>query len=277
VILVNGVESTSVSTGDRGLNYGDGLFETMRLAVGEIALLDRHLRRLKEGCDRLRMEWPGEACIRAEISTVIRDHQFGIVKLIVTRGSIGRGYRPTDSITPTRIVGLHTLPTYPIAHYSDGVRVRVCKTRLSRNIALGGIKHLGRLEQVLASLEEQDKKIDEGLMLDEDGNVIEGIRSNIFLVRNSALVTPALDYSGVAGVMRAEVLDALKANRSSLQVRPVDLDELLGADEIFLSNSIFGIWGVREIEAYDWRKDVGPVTRELIETFTEMRNSVCES
>jgi len=277
VILVNGVESVSISTNDRGLNYGDGLFETMRLADGEIALLDRHLFRLKQGCDRLRLEWPGQAILRMEISRVIRDHQFGVVKLMVTRGSIGRGYLPAEAITPTRIVGLHALPTLPADNYLDGVRVHVCKTRLSRNSALGGIKHLGRLEQVLASLEESDSKIDEGLMLDVDDNVIEGIRSNIFLVRNGEVTTPALDYSGVAGVMRAEVIDTLKANKSSIQIKTVDLDELLCADEIFLSNSIFGIWGIREIEAYDWHKAVGPVTRDMIEGFAQMRNSACES
>jgi 4-amino-4-deoxychorismate lyase len=277
MILVNGVESTSVSTDDRGLNYGDGLFETMRLAGGEIGLLDRHLVRLEEGCERLGLEWPGEARLRAEISTIVCGHDDGVVKLLVTRGNAGRGYRPADSTTHTRIISLHSLPAFPAGNYSNGVRVRICRTRLGRNIALGGIKHLGRLEQVLASLEESQGEIDEGLMLDAEGYVIEGIRSNIFLVRNGRVTTPALDYSGVAGVMRAALLDELQARKLSPEIRPVELDELIGADEIFLSNSIFGIWGVREIEGHDWRRRVGPVGRDMIETFVDMRHSNCES
>ena len=277
MILVNGVESTSVSTDDRGLNYGDGLFETMRLAGGQIGLLDRHLLRLKEGCNRLGLEWPGEACLRAEISKTTCGHEDGVLKLLVTRGSVGRGYRPADPIEHTRIIALHPLPVFPAGNYSDGVRVRVCTTRLGRNNALGGLKHLGRLEQVLASLEDSQGEIDEGIMLDVEGNVIEGIRSNIFLVRDGEVVTPALDYSGVAGVMRATVLDELQKRKMSFQIRPVAFDELTGADEIFLSNSIFGIWGVRKIEGHDCCKSVGPVGREMIETLVDLRHSICES
>jgi 4-amino-4-deoxychorismate lyase len=249
----------------------------MRLAGGEIGLLDRHLVRLKKGCDRLGLEWPGEACLRAEIAKIVCGHDCGVVKLLVTRGSVGRGFRPADSITHTRIIGLHPLPAFPTGNYSNGVRVRICTTRLGRNVALGGIKHLGRLEQVLASLEEPQGEIDEGLMLDVEGNVIEGIRSNIFLVRDGEVATPALDYSGVAGVMRAAVLDELQTRKSPLEIRPVDLDELIGADEIFLSNSLFGIWGVREIEGHDWCKGVGPVGNDMIEKFVDMRHSNCES
>jgi 4-amino-4-deoxychorismate lyase len=275
--LVNGVECTSVSTDDRGLNYGDGLFETMRLADGSISLLDRHLLRLKEGCDRLALEWPGEVCLRAEISKICCDHQHGVVKLLLTRGSVGRGYRPADAVAHTRVIGLHPLPCFPAGNYSDGVRVRICETRLSCNIALGGIKHLGRLEQVLASLEAPQKEIDEGLMLDVEDHVIEGIRSNIFLIRNGAVLTPALDYSGVAGVMRAALLDEFRVRKLPLEIRPLNLDELLGADEIFLSNSVFGVWGIREIAGYDWHRNIGPVTRSMIETFVHMGDSICES
>ena len=185
--------------------------------------------------------------------------------------------RASDTIAPTRVIGLYPLPCFPAGNYSAGVRVRICETRLGRNIALGGIKHLGRLEQVLASLEVPQEEIDEGLMLDVDGHVIEGIRSNIFLIRNGAVLTPALDYSGVAGVMRAALLDEFRERKLPFEIRSLDLDELLEADEIFLSNSIFGVWGIREIAGYAWHKKIGPVTRDMIETFVHMGDPACVS
>jgi 4-amino-4-deoxychorismate lyase len=264
MMLVNGVESSNLPGSDRGFNYGDGLFETMRLAQGRIVSLEKHLERLRLGCHGLRLEWPGEALLRSEISQVIGDQSSGVVKLVVTRGDGGRGYRPSAPGRHRRVIGLYPLPDYSLASYSDGVSVRVCETRLGRNPVLAGVKHLGRLEQVLASLEEGMGDADEGLMLDVDGFVTEGIRSNLFLVIAGKVVTPKLDQCGVAGVMRSVVIDELQRRDLALDVRQVKVEELLSAEELFLTNSIFGIWGVREIQGHNWSNNIGLLTKELM-------------
>jgi len=262
--LVDGVESSILPGSDRGFNYGDGLFETMRLTQGKIVSLEKHLDRLRQGCAGLQLEWPGEALLRSEISQVIGDRSSGVVKLVVTRGDGGRGYRPAALAGHRRVIGLYPLPDYPLANYSEGVSVKVCGTRLGRNPVLAGIKHLGRLEQVLASMEEGMGDADEGLMLDVDGLVTEGIRSNLFLVSDGKVVTPKLDQCGVAGVMRSVIIDELQRRDLALDIRQVKVDELLAADELFLTNSIFGIWGIREIQEHNWSNNIGPLTRELV-------------
>lgn len=132
---------------------------------------------------------------------------------------------------------------------------------MSRQPLLAGLKHLNRLEQVLARAEWQDTEHAEGLMLDQAGRVIEGVFSNLFLVRDGVLITADLKRCGVAGVMRAELLFQAVSLGISTQITDIPLEQLQWADEVFVCNSVYGIWPVRAYAALHW--PVGPLTRKL--------------
>ncbi len=263
-MLIDGRTSDCLPADDRGLAYGDGLFETMRLAEGRVPLLELHLARLADGCRRLGLRSPGAAVVVEEIERVREGRAEGVVKLIVTRGSGGRGYTPPADARERRVVSCHPLPVYPGTHYRTGVRVWLCRTPLGRNPALAGLKHLARLEQVLASSEPAPPDAAEGLMRDVEGRVVEGIRSNLFLVRRGGLVTPRLGDCGVAGVLRRVVLE--EATRLGLEPREasVSIDDLAAADEVFLTSSVFGIWPVVALDEPALAWPAGGVTRGLM-------------
>jgi 4-amino-4-deoxychorismate lyase len=246
MVLVNGKAVQTLSVHDRGLLYGDGLFETLAVRGGRPLQWSRHLARLKRGCARLGIEAPDAECLLEETLRVAAGARRAVVKIVVTRGAGARGYRPGGG-PATRIVTAHPSPEHPPAYRRDGVAVRWCATRLGLNPALAGLKHLNRLEQVLARAEWDDPDIAEGLMQDPDGNVIEGTMSNLFAALSGELVTPDLSRCGVAGVMRERVLECAAALAIPCRIRVLGPAELETAREIFLCNSLIGIWSVRRL------------------------------
>ncbi len=261
--LVNGLEQDNIAVADRGLHYGDGLFETIAVRAGQPQLWERHSRRLALGCERLGIQGVQQEIVWDEARRICSDIAQGVLKVIITRGEGGRGYRPPNEVHATRIVASYPWPDYPVAHGVEGVAVRVCATRLGRNPALAGLKHLNRLEQVMARREWDDPSIAEGLMLDEHGQVISGTMSNIFIVSDGRLVTPRLTECGVAGVMRGLILDLAGEQAIPRQESALDLAAVRQANELFLCNSLIGIWPVRRIDQQ--RYEIGPVTRLLAE------------
>lgn len=261
MILVNGQAQDHIAVADRGLHYGDGLFETIAVNSGRPRLWERHWRRLSTGCRRLGIVQPDPEMLWDEARRVCTDVDQGVLKIILTRGAGGRGYRPMQTGQATRIMATYPWPAYPEANWRQGVAVRVCTTRLGRNPALAGMKHLNRLEQVLARSEWQDPHIAEGLMLDDDGHVIAGTLSNLFIVTAQGLVTPVLAACGVAGIMRSVILDLAAELDIAWQEAPLRLEDLHRADEVFLTNALIGIWPVRRIEQWDY--SVGSLTELL--------------
>lgn len=258
-ILVNGVIRDTVSATDRGLAYGDGLFETLSVNCGRVEFLPEHLQRLEAGCHRLSLDFDGKA-LRADIDILMQQASSvllaqAVVKIILTRGGEGRGYRPDPAAATSRIVMLSAAPEYNASAH-PGVSVRVCDTRLSINPALAGLKHLSRLEQVMARNEWRESTVSEGLMLDTAGHLVEGTMSNIFLLSNDRLKTPELSRCGVAGVVRRLVIERL-APSLSIEVQQCDLymDDLISADSVFLTNSLIGIWPVANIGCHHKRVD----------------------
>ncbi|MGK0673412.1 MAG: aminodeoxychorismate lyase [Halothiobacillaceae bacterium] len=244
---------------DRGLHYGDGLFETMAVQEGRVRLLELHLARLAWGAARLAIPLADTEGLAAKLATAAEALGEGVLKLILTRGSGGRGYLTPDISIPSLI--LQRYPPVATAG-QEGVTVRLCALRLARQPHLAGLKHLNRLEQVLARAEWRDPAIAEGLMLDSEGLLVEGVASNIFLVRKGRLLTPLLDLCGVAGVMRTHVMQ--RAVRLGLEVQEarLGLDDLMAADEVFLTNSLHGIRPIIRLLGWrDWA--VGPMTRTL--------------
>jgi len=271
-IRVNGIPRDSIGALDRGIQYGDGLFATLRVSGGEPEHLPRHLTRLQAGCQRLRfpaIPWETLAQEVAELAAQLPD---AALKIILTRGPGARGYRFDTAQQPTRLLTLSPLPEWPADVGQRGIRARVCQTRLCAQPLLAGIKHLNRLEQVLARAEWDDPAIHEGLMMDHDGHLIEGTMSNLFLVEPGSLVTPALTSCGVAGIMRSVILDLARQLGVNTEIRSLTLEEVQRASEAFVCNSLIGIWPVCSIErlaAYP----IGPITRAL----TERLASHCES
>jgi len=260
--LVNGRLTDQVSVLDRGLRYGDGCFETMALHEGRIRLWHRHYERLMKGCERLRIQPDFDReVLERELDKLIGNTEQAIVRLTVTRGCSGKGYAYTDKQEPTRILSLLPGPEHPSKYQEEGVAVRLCKTTLGRNPALAGIKHLNRLEQVLARSEWNDE-FAEGLLFDDQGFVIEGTITNVFIVEDETVYTPLLESCGVAGVMRAELIERMNQHGINAHEVEIDRDRLLAANECFLTNAVIGIWPVNSIENKPFQ--VGKVTRRLI-------------
>lgn len=266
-MLINGKTDSQLSVMDRGLQYGDGVFETIAVTEGRCCLWGFHIERLIEGCQRLGMPAPDASLLLDEAQRAIASADTGVLKIIITRGSGGRGYRPPDDVSLNRILICSPVPCFPDDAQQQGVAIQTCSTRLGRNASLAGIKHLNRLEQVLASMEWSDPLISEGLMLDESDRVIEGTKSNLFIVKEGVLRTPDLTQCGVSGVMRALVIDIAKSMDISVVVSDITMHDLRMADGLFLTNSLIGIWPVRELDGQV--VDIKAVDKQLIEAVME--------
>lgn len=249
VIAINGIVDKQVSPLDRGFAYGDGVFETCRLLEAKIPLWDLHRQRLLASCEALfiplQMDLLEQYLQQLIAQVAEAELSRAVVKIIVTRGEGGRGYALPEVSSPTICIGIFPARTYPEHYSSQGVSVRICQQRLGCNSTLAGLKHLNRLEHILARAEWSDEDIAEGLLLDTDDHLIEATVSNIFLVRQGVLLTPDLTQAGVAGVMRRFIVEdiALQLGLKPI-IKTLTLDDLYNADEVFLSNSVFGIWPV---------------------------------
>ncbi len=260
-LLINGRRSRCLDAFDRGLHYGDGLFETVRLRHGRLSLWQAHMARLRAGCERLRLPFPGEALLREEAERVCRGIDEAVVKIVLTRGPAGRGYRPPPRPEPTRLVLRSDLAGPGDALAERGVRVRFCRQRLARNPQLAGLKHLNRLEQVLARAEWGDE-YHEGLMLDTEGQVIEGTMSSLFFLREGVLHTPALDQCGVSGVLRAALCGLAAAEGIPVRYGRYRPRDVLAGEAVFLTNAVIGLWPVRELAGRHWAAPP-PLVRHL--------------
>lgn len=268
MILVNGEYKTHIPVTDRGFQYGDGLFETIEVRRGQAVFLDQHIKRLYQGCLKLHIPAPSLEVLRFEITALCNKFNTSpentadcILKIIITRGSGGRGYRQPDILEPTRIISVHPFPDYPQDYVKHGITARFCQTRVGLNPLLAGIKHLNRLEQVMARAEWHDPDIQEGFMLDFNGHIIEGTMSNIFFVKDGTLHTPILCHSGIAGIIRGIIIELAHRNHLAISEHLFFTETLLSADEIFITNSIIGIWPVKQLETHPY--PIGSLTRQL--------------
>jgi len=274
-MLVNGECREHIEISDRGFQYGDGLFETIAVLNGQPVFFDRHIDRLNTGCRRLYIPFPGAELLAFEAQKLSEHSSNAVLKLILTRGSGGRGYRQPDVIQSTRVLSLHPFPDYPGSYKAQGIVARFCDTRLGLNPALAGIKHLNRLEQILARAEWTDPAIQEGIMLDINGHVIEGTMTNLFYVKNHTLYTSVLTFSGVAGIIRGILMAISSGQGISAMEHIFTQDELLSADEVFVCNSIVGIWPVRQIAKTCF--PVGEITRQLQIGLAHFQNEATRS
>ena len=261
--LVNGEIGTYVPADDRGLAYGDGLFETLAVVGGSPRLWQGHMDRLARGCQRLHLEQPSQEVLLREVKTVAAGSPRCIVKIILTRGSGGRGYTPPAVPGPRRIVSAHAWPAGLEADRDNGVRAVICETRLAVQPMLRGIKHLNRLEQVLAAAELAAQPGRHGIVRNTEGYVICGVAANLFLVLDGQLLTPRMDRSGVHGVLRDRLLREFPARSER---RRVSLDLLAEAEELFFCSAIRGVVPIVSLAGASPEPRaiaIGSVTREM--------------
>jgi len=261
MILVNGKARSEVSAADRGLAYGDGVFRTFPARNGKPMHWRRHYAKLARDGAALGLRAPPADVLAADVSSACGGQQECAVKIILTRGAGARGYRYAAGEEPTRVVSAEPLSPGSSERRSGGIAVRLCSLKLGHQPALAGLKHLNRLENVLARAEWSDPGIAEGLMRDTVGNVICGTMTNIFVAAGGALATPRLDRCGVAGVTRERVMEAAGRAGYSCAVTTLTWSDVLGAEEVFLVNSLAGIWPVRDLDGQS--RTPGTITREL--------------
>jgi 4-amino-4-deoxychorismate lyase len=260
MIVVDGNESDHLPVTDRSIQYGDGIWETFRVRQGKIMFLLEHMQRLKQGADVLGLDYNEQTLIDQLIAKA-QQWGDGVLKLIISRGSGGRGYAPPSIQQARQIISFHPLPDYPEVYKHAGVRLGLCETRLAHQPLLAGFKHLNRLEQVLAR-QELSPEFQEGIVRDYADNIIEGTMSNVFFLKNNEVFTPDLSQCGIKGVVRNWVLKTLGDNQHNVQVsKQVKLRDLLEAEAIFLTNSVIGVWAVksfqnREFPVVDLVKDL---------------------
>ena len=266
----------SIEPTDRGFQYGDGLFETIAIRDGEPRQFRYHMDRLEAGCARLGLGIAGtsiESDLEAALLQTAHDSSSCIAKVIVTAGSASRGYgRSMD--TPAEIyIGIFAAMPLERAAYVDGVETMLCKTRLATGSPVAGLKTLNRIEQVLANSELKATGAFEGLTLDAAGRLICGTISNVFIVGDKIIRTPSLERCGVEGTMRRLVIELLGSEERVVEVCDLSEDDLVVADEVFITNSQMGAVPVSRCGHYNWA--VGDATRHVMQLLTAQGISEC--
>ena len=253
--LVNGSFNATISPFDRGFSYGDGVFRTIKVLNGLPQHWPMHYQTLFKDCSAIGIVCPSADVFMSDFKKIFDADEFSaVVKIIVTRGEGERGYNPPAITTPMRVMIKASMPDYPEVNFSEGVTLHLCDTRIAHQPKLAGIKHLNRLDNVLARMEWHDPKIAEGLMLDIEDNVIECTAANIIARYGNTLITPQLNQCGVAGITRKQILSHANGLKFKTAIERMNLKDLLSADEVIICNSLFGAWQVRALSNQTWQK-----------------------
>lgn len=264
---VNGSASASISLTDRGLLYGDGFFTTVSVLAGKPLLWQQHRFRLETSAKRLQLVFDLKQ-LESDVNQFLLATQLPhrcVLKILVIRAESSRGYHWGENKQANIIFQLFEYTDYDqlVKKKQAGLTISVCKTTLSHNKQFAGLKHLNRLEQVFASSEFDKSQIDEGLMLDNEGWVIEGTKSNIYILHNKHLLTPRLELAGVEGVLRHYMLENFSSNTICLVIDNFKLEQVFQADAIFMSNALLGLCPVSNIVGKEWQPKADKVSDVL--------------
>jgi 4-amino-4-deoxychorismate lyase len=278
--IINFSVSDCVSSRDRGLAYGDGLFETIAYVNQTLHNWSLHWARLQRGARQLSLPHPDELTVLEQIELELEyanhdQNNACVIKIILTRGQGGRGYRVPDLTEASLIVSLHQWPAVNANNYQQGIQLTLCETCLSQQPALAGIKHLNRLEQVLACKELGNSVFQDGLMLacsdNEllDRHIIEATSSNVFFVFEDRLLTPKINRCGIQGTIREQIKKLAGELDITLEELSYSLKNIYKTSEIFLCNSVFGVLPVAAVQyqnIIDWHyQSPCTITRRLSE------------
>lgn len=262
----HGSRIESIPVDDRGLHYGDGLFETIAIRDARPRFWSAHVDRLTSGAERLGLQIPVANILERDLERALAlttaNTGFCTAKIVVTGGVGPRGYGREEGQPCRTLVGIFDGRELPRESYTEGVEVALCETALSDQPRLAGLKTLNRLDQVLASREWHAEETFEGLMCDGNGRLVCGTRTNLFLIRDNHILTPALERCGVGGIMRRRILEGLSGNQIECSVADVPATALDDADEVFLCNSQIGVLPVRSCGERVW--PVGECTQSIM-------------
>jgi len=263
IVLINGAQQSKISIFNRNIQFGDGLFETCVVENKKILFWVNHFARLNRGCEQLKISKVSESVWLSDVKKALSlcSYDRCVVKLILSRGESLRGYGFKDDIKPVRAVIVSELQKVTL---NNSFCLEYCQSGYDSNPKLAGIKHCNRLEQVLARA---GLKSDEGIMLDENHNVISVTQGNIYAIHGNTLITPKLDKCGVEGTRRAVILDLAKLLGIKVKVDTLSVKELGQADEVFISNSIIGIQSISKIDGISFGES--PITKKIKDAFTE--------
>lgn len=248
---VNGLAQESIDARDRAVQFGDGCFTTARVLHGSMLGPQAHLQRLQQACERLRIAGVDWQLLAQEITAIASTIDDGVLKVIITRGSGGRGYSASGCQQPARIISLSAWPAHYLRLRQTGVRLALSTVRLGKNPLLAGIKHLNRLEQVMIRTELEQTAADEALVLDSDGMLVECCAANLFWRVGKQVFTPDLSASGVNGIQRQQVMQQVIALGYTLSEVRQGYEVLADAEEVLITNALMPILPVSQIEA--WR------------------------
>ncbi len=240
---INGIEKQVIDITDRGLAYGDGLFTTAKILNGKVTLLDKHLKRLTEGCRHLGIQLPCQQGLKEQVCAVARSFLLASLKVIITAGSGGRGYsrlglKEKDC---NIIIMVFDFPTQYAAQSKQGITLGDSHQQIGSNPMLSGIKHLNRLEQVLLRAELDKRSEDELLVTNDKGEIIEATCANVFYWQKGQLHTPKITSSGVNGIVRQAIL----AKYPEIKECRAQFSDLKDVEAMFICNSLMGIMPVR--------------------------------
>ena len=257
ISLVNGEFISEISVYDRGLNYGDGFFETMKWSIdnkgqGKVEFWKRHVKRLKFGCQKILISFSLKKLYDYKKKILKKacesGRKSGILKIIITRGSGGRGYRLVPKLEPSIILLVYPDVRIDENFYNEGVNLTYCKKRMSSNHFLGGTKNLNRLDSVLAASEFDENLFFEGIVCNNLGEIIEGTKTNIFFLKNNILHTPNINDVGIKGIIRDVIVEKKKINFFSEIVEcKIKKNDIEQAESIFITNSIYKILPVKSL------------------------------
>jgi len=243
-VLVDGRPANTVPITDRGLLFGDGLFETLGFWRGGSPLWALHWARLARGCDALGLACPDESETRLDCERLVGGHEYSVVRITLTRGCGGRAYWPDPEAPPRRIVSRRDWPPGQQLQQRDGLRAVRSTIRLSIQPRLSGLKHANRLEQVLAARDCRSADADEAVLFDQEGKLAEAIASNLLLRIDGSWVCPDSPAS-VAGVGLAWLI---KDPPIAIVPRTLSEADLARADSVLVINSVSGIRPLKTLD-----------------------------
>lgn len=258
--IINGEFKDKISIFDRGLAYGDGFFETTawrfikRKKDCRVEFWNRHLKRIKQTCQFLNIKISNFSQLEKDKKKILtKAHNIGMVegvlKIIITRGEGGRGYKYEKNMKPNIMFIVSNKTEYPSDFYSNGVKIKISKSPITINNSLAGFKHLNRLDSVLARSEWEDHDVFDSMFIDNYNNIIEGTMSNLFFIKENVLYTPSINICGIKGIMREVVIDKCCEFFDEIKICESSKDFFLEADSIFLTNSLIKILPVKQVES----------------------------
>ncbi|WP_192458665.1 aminodeoxychorismate lyase [Musicola keenii] len=264
---IDGVQEQALSVLDRSAQFGDGCFTTARVSNGRIIWLERHLQRLQQAAERLRLPEIDWLLLQREMAQAAAGQEKGVVKVILTRGQGGRGYSPAGCHASVRVVMQTAYPAHYARWRQEGIRLSLSSVTLAQSALLAGIKHLNRLEQVFIRMDLEQSGADEALVLDTSGALVECCAANLFWRKGRRVFTPDLSLSGVNGVARQHIMAVLASTDLRVQEVTAPLDVLADADEVLICNALMPVIPVNQAHTWHYR------SRELFDFLSPQ----CES